>query len=136
VFQWQSPDLNEAQINRLQGIYKELSEIFPDPIKVDNTNNMTPEQAALVRIAVRRNLLMTLLSQEYHWHEVDDCGDYLTAATDNWSALYSNLWNDDFQDEIGETRKFLTDFDAYPIGGSDGEIRHDILPEGWEGYDA
>lgn len=133
---WQSPDLDDAKLARLHEIEAELIELLPASIAPRMTKediaNLTQDQASRIRIAVRRQLLFQLLYQEYHWHEMDDCGDYLTAATDNWASLFDNLWSNDFQNEIEETQKFLLDHEAYPLGGSDGEIRYDILPEGWD----
>jgi hypothetical protein len=136
---WNSPDLDEAKIARLHEIEAELIDLLPvtvaPRITKEEVANLTQDQAARIRIATRRMLMFQLLYQEYHWHEMDDCGDYLTAATDNWANLYGALFMNDFQDEISETQKFLLDYDAYPIGGCDGEIRQDILPDGWEDYD-
>jgi len=136
---WQSPDLDESKVARLNKLMQELGALLPT-----NTIHFHDEDAVIamdemdalkVRIAVRRMLMFHLLQQEVHLHELDDCGDYLTAATDNWATLYTNLFNNDFQNVLEETQRFLTDFDAYPIGGCDGDVRHDLLPDGWEGYD-
>lgn len=127
---WSAPDLDDDKLDRVKEIAKELGELFPAPTALtkEDVANLTEAQAEMVRIHTRRALLHQLLFQEFHMHEMDDCGDYLTAATDNWAALFNNLWSNDFQDEVEETKKFLTDFDAYPEGGSDGEVRYDLIP--------
>jgi len=129
---WAAPDLNEAGISRIQEIVSELDGLWSTPTQFttrDEIDSMTPEQAEMVRIHTRRMLVMQLLYQEFHQHELDDCGDYLTAATDNWAALFGTLWSDDFQDELPITKEFLTNFDRFPEGGSDGEIRYSLLSD-------
>jgi hypothetical protein len=129
---WTAPDLDEAQLNRIKEIITELEGIWNQPVRFTTRaeiDSLTQEQAELVRIATRRMLVMQLLHQELHMHELDDCGDYLTAATENWAALFGMLWSDDFQDELPITKKFLLDFNEFPQGGSDGEVRYDLLSE-------
>jgi hypothetical protein len=129
---WVAPDLTEDQLKRVDELISELEDIFPEPVQlaVEDIRDLTEEQAQMVRLATRRMLVLQLLHQERHWHEMDDCGDYLVAATENWAALYGNLWTDDFQDEVEETKKFLVDSKKYPEGGCDGEIRYSLLPVG------
>jgi hypothetical protein len=131
---WVAPDLTEEQQHRVDQLLNELEELLPQPVQltVEDIRNLTEEQAQAVRIATRRMLVFQLLHQERHWHELDDCGDYLTAATENWAALYGNLWSNDFQNEVEETKAFLTDSEKYPEGGCDGEIRYSLLPVGEE----
>lgn len=108
---------------------------FPDPIKlrIEDIPNLTEEQAMGVFRATRRMCALHLISQETHEHNLDDCGDYLTAATVNWATLQQALWADDFQDLIPEVKLFLQDFvddrdDAkYPREACDGDVRYDIL---------
>ena len=124
------PDLTNAQIQRIREIYAELREILPAPIPFkdeEEIKGMSENRAHQVLRDVRRMLLLQLLSQEHHEHEVDDCGDYLIAATDNWSDLFTAIWTNDFQNLIPEIQKFLLDPEAYPWGGCDGEVRHDLL---------
>jgi hypothetical protein len=126
---WQAPDLNDEGLRTIQRIQNELGELWKAPKKLtaEEIQNLTPEQAMAVRIHVRRVLVFQLLFQEYHMHEMDDCGDYLSAATDNWYCLFTNLWNNDFQDEVEETKRFLKDLNRYPVGGCDGEARIDLV---------
>ena len=127
---WEAPDLTDAQLLRIKGIIEELEEIFPSPTPFKDEAeiaNMTEARAYDVLRATRRLLLHQLLLQEIHEHMVDDCGDYLIAATENWNDLLIQIWQNDFGNLIPETQKFLTDVEAYPLGGSDGEIRHDLL---------
>jgi hypothetical protein len=130
---WEAHDLTPEKIQRLQEIHKELEEIFTAPETFESMEeiwSLTPKRAEEVRIATRRLLLLTLLTQEYHMHELDDCGDYLIAATENWYLLFNNLWVNDFQNEVSETQEFLTNFEKYPWGGCDGEIRYELFGEG------
>lgn len=49
---------------------------------------MTEDQAMLVLRSARRYLLHDLLHQEVSEGMLDDSGDDLTAATDNWAAIH------------------------------------------------
>lgn len=101
---------------------------------------LTFDQAMNVLASARECLIEQLISQRTHAHLLDDCGDYLTAATDNWAKLYGAYFNND-GDEIffvREVKKFLLTFPNdhnndpdgfdYPYGGSDGEIRFTLVP--------
>lgn len=133
---WEAPNLNDDGVATIRRIEEELTELWGDPKKLtaEEIDNLTEEQAVEVRIATRRMLVFQLLLQEYHMHELDDCGDYLMAATENWFSLFNNLWSNDFQNEVEETKKFLTDLEAYPAGGCDGEIRYALI-ENFDGID-
>lgn len=129
---WVSPDLSKEQLQEVQEIYSRLTEIFPDPVVItdeDLEKGLTEDQANLVHIAARRMLLLQMLMQEFHFHRMDDCGDYLTAATDGWDYTFSRPWADDFQNFPDHIKAYLTDMDTYPYGGSDGEVRHSIRPD-------
>jgi hypothetical protein len=128
---WQSPDLTPDQLEEVQQIYARLAEIFPDPVVIteeDLHKGLTEDQAWAVHMAARRMLLLQLLSQEYHRHVMDDCGDYLAAATDGWTAVFTDAWTDDFQFYPAHIKTYLTDRDRYPEGGCDGEVRLSIVP--------
>jgi hypothetical protein len=129
---WSAPDLNDEGKAVIDRVIKDLDGVWASPRRYNTRaeiDAMTSDDAAIIRIAVRRMLAMHLLHQELHMHEMDDCGDYLTAATDNWATLYSRLWSDDFQNEIEVTQQFLTDFNEFPLMGSDGDVRYDLLSD-------
>lgn len=60
---------------------------------------------------------------------LDDRGDYLAAATDNYNRLFHAYWdNDGVEDRVvWAVKQWLKDKDD--IGGSDGEIRFDLFTE-------
>jgi hypothetical protein len=120
----------------------ELARVFPEPPKLNPSDiaNLTPEQAQHVYRATRRALLFQLLYQEYHEHVLDDCGDYLVAALDNFHRLHMELFNNDFANAVETVQHFLNDFCAgvddedlaYPIQASDGDVRFSILPDPYD----
>jgi len=129
---WSAPDLNDEGKAVIDRVLKDLDGVWAAPRRYNTRaeiDSMTNDDAAMIRIATRRLCVTMLLHQELHMHEMDDCGDYLTAATENWATLFDRLWSDDFQDELEITKKFLLDFNEFPLGGCDGEIRHDLLSE-------
>jgi hypothetical protein len=98
----------------------------------DEIRNMTDEQADDVLRFVRRELLNQLMFQEYHEHMLDDCGDYLTAATDGWNYLHDAYFTNDGTDFTSYVQAYLLarhDDDQYPWGGCDGEARYALLSE-------
>jgi hypothetical protein len=129
---WVAPDLNDKGQAVVQNVLKELDGVWATPRRYNTRaeiDAITSDDAAIIRIAVRRMCVMQLLHQELHMHEMDDCGDDLVAATENWAALYGRLFTDDFQNEIEVTKQFLLDFNEFPLGGCDGEIRYALLSE-------
>jgi hypothetical protein len=131
-YMWSAPDLDEKGAATIDRVLKDLNGVWKDVPRFTSQAEIDAidiEAAGRIRIAVRRMCVMQLLHQELHMHEMDDCGDYLVAATDNWATLFSRLWNDDFQNEIEVTKQFLTDFNEFPLMGCDGEIRHDLLSD-------
>ncbi len=120
--------------DRIKPIEQGLMEMLPDPPMFhtrDQIDNLTYEKALEVIRAARRMLLMTLLTQEHHEHMLDDCGDDLAAATDNWATLHRAYFaNDGDPDHVrNDVQKWLLDADNQGLGGSDGEIRFVILSE-------
>lgn len=100
---------------------------------VEQLESLTEEQAMDIMRLARRRLLNLLIGQEYHEHMTDDCGDDLQAATENWWYLWKSYFDNDGTDYVGYVRNWLMnpdDEDCGPtLGGSDGEIRYDILTE-------
>jgi hypothetical protein len=134
---WQSPDLTVEQLATLEKMSQHLSHIFPEPITIteeDLANGLTEDQAWAVHRAARRMLLVHLLHQEFHQHVMDDCGDYLSAASDGWTAVFNDGWMNDFQDYPAHITAYLTDLDRYPVGGCDGEVRLSIIPN-FDGFE-
>lgn len=126
-----APDLN---VEAFTAGKKAVEDALPQPIRFEDwesVENLTEDQAHQVIRAARRMLLEHLLSQELHEHMLDDCGDYLAAATDGWGWLYGVYFNNDGESAtvIEEVKKFLKVDETYPLGGSDGEIRNDLLTE-------
>lgn len=116
----------------IKPIETRLMEILPSPPMFhtrDQIENLTHPQAMEVMRAARRMLLMTLLTQEHHEHMLDDCGDDLSAATDNWEALHGLYFNNDGTDFEVHVKNWLLDEDHVGLGGCDGEIRHNLLSE-------
>lgn len=126
----ETPDMTVEQIDLVCDLAEALFKALPDPVRLteEQIENLSEEDARHVLRAVRRACVTQLLMQEYHEHELDDCGDYLYAASENWFKLFNNVWVNDFTGWVDEVKKFLTDFEAYPEGGSDGEVRFAILP--------
>lgn len=100
---------------------------------------LTFEQAMNVLASARECLIEQLISQRTHAHMSDDCGDYLIAATYNWSTLFTDYFDNDGDETyfIETVKQFLLTppFDNgegiaphFPYGGSDGEIRFTIVP--------
>ena len=125
---WSAPDLTAEAKAEVQAIAERLTQLFPAPPWVD-PNNLTEEDAYTVMRAARRMLVVQLLAQEYHQHMMDDCGDYLAAATWGWQAVFADAWNDDFQGYTDHIRTYLTDLEKYPPGGCDGEVRHALISD-------
>lgn len=95
---------------------------------------MTHEDAMNVLRHVRRVLLVQLMHQERHEHMLDDCGDYLTAATDGWGYLHKLYFENDGDPLLltEGVKRYLTapmDDREFPWGGCDGEARYDLLSE-------
>lgn len=89
--------------------------------------NLTYDQAMWCMRWARRTLLSHLLHQELHEHMLDDCGDYLSAATDNWEHLFNYYFNTDGDEAsfVAAVKDWLQR--AEDIGGCDGEIRFDLV---------
>jgi hypothetical protein len=110
----------------------QLRRTYPQPPTFhtkEEIENLTDDQAMEVMRYVRRMLLDQLLFQEYHEHMLDDCGDYLTAASDNWTWLHDAYFNNDGEGFTDFVINWLTNEKDYPLGGSDGEARFDLLSE-------
>jgi len=80
-----------------------------------------------------RDLLRAELDDDVeHMHWLDDCGDYLFAAIDNYHMLWTYYWENDGDKEavIARVKDFLLSPQdgLFPYGGSDGEIRLTIVP--------
>lgn len=91
--------------------------------------NLTYDQALWCMRWARRTLLSHLLHQELHEHMEDDCGDYLSAATDNWNFFWE-AWDQGDGTEasfVATVKEWLQD--AETIGGCDGEVRFDLVSE-------
>jgi len=129
---WSTYPNGSPEDNELHAITKRLGELLPAPITLtmEEIENLTDEQAYDVYRAARRTCLMQLLHQETHEHDMDDCGDYLAAASENWARLFDNLWSNDFQNLAEYVREFLKE-SPVEWGGSDGEVRFEILPEAY-----
>lgn len=123
-----------SMIDRVTGSLDDKLPAPPVILKAD-IDNITPEQGLEVLRAVRRCLMMQLLHQETHEHMLDDCGDYLTAATENWARLYDSMWCNDFTGSLDEVKLFLNDFVAdeadskYPRLACDGDVRFAIVTD-------
>jgi hypothetical protein len=134
---WQAPDLSIEELATIEKITQRLSEMFPDPTPIpqeDLDRGLTEEQAWAVHRAARRMLLIHLLHQEIHQHVMDDCGDYLTAATDGWNYVFTEAWMNDFQGYPDHIKAYLTDLERYPEGGCDGEVRLSLV-HNFNGYE-
>jgi hypothetical protein len=85
------------------------------------------EHAREVLREARRMLVIQLQSQENHEHMLDDCGDYLYAATENWNRLFSAYWENDGDETafVRAVREFLKESPTEWLG-CDGEIRYDL----------
>ena len=113
---------------------KAVLDSLPELIKFEDwesVDSLDFREACEVVRAARRMLLIHLIGQETHEHMLDDCGDYLTAATDNWNYLHGIYFNNDGDEAvlIAEVKKFLKAEEPYAMGGCDGDIRFDILTE-------
>lgn len=116
----------------LKPIVKGLEEVLPKPILFEarsEIENLTDEQAWEVMRAVRRALLMQLLHQEYHEHMLDDCGDYLEAASFNWNHIWNEFFMNDGEGFTERVKKWLLNETGEGLLGSDGEIRFDLIAE-------
>ena len=95
---------------------------------------LTDEQAMAVLDVVRETLIDTLEAQRNHPHLLDDCGDYLFAATDNWTHLFGRYFNNDGNDFTPYVKQWLlAPLDDW--GASDGEARFVLCPftvDEWE----
>jgi hypothetical protein len=110
----------------------ELVGLMPDPIPFhskEEVEGLTIDRAMEVLAAARRKLVDELLSQESHPHMLDDCGDYLAAATDNWTRLFNAYFLNDGDEMavVQAVQAFLSEPEE-EWGGSDGEIRFNLLP--------
>lgn len=130
---WTTHDEKTSQ--KLLGIEQEIQEILEFPPTTFKTekdiDNLTVEQAEMVIREARRMMLKQALYQETHEHWLDDCGDYLEAATYNWNALYQDVFfmNDGQEEAVIDGVKSFLKMQGFPLGGSDGEIRHYLLSE-------
>lgn len=91
---------------------------------------LTDAQAVAVLDAAREKLIEQLTAQRTHPHLLDDCGDYLAAATDNWSRLFHNYWNHDGEGFVNYVRQFLLE-SPDEWGGADGEVRFELVRFAW-----
>lgn len=85
------------------------------------------EALEIVSMAAERQLSMLHTYRE--GYGLDDRGDYLAAATDNYNRLFHAYWDNDGVSEpfVEAVKAFLKDKED--IGGSDGEIRFDLFTE-------
>lgn len=136
--QWS--DYNEPTQRSIMAIDQRLGEILTRPPtfdSLDQIDNLDHETAKKVIQAARRKLLFQLLSMETHEHWFDDCGDDLQIATENWAYLHDLYFGSDGDPEtvIQGVKQWLDprernkEDDVHSFGGSDGEIRFDLLSE-------
>lgn len=130
-------DITDAGIQlvgQLSDLEKKLTLLIPDPIPFtsrEEVEEMDEARARDVLRVVRRKLMFHLLNQETHEHMSDDCGDYLAAASDNWSTLWNGYNLSDGTDLVAITKRWLLsdpNEGEFPWGGSDGEIRFTLVP--------
>ena len=115
----------EALTNQLGSLLDKPPLVFSDQDEVKDLNYI--QAVEIVRYA-RRVLVLQLLSQETHEHWLDDCGDYLIAATENWYTLFTEVWGADLDE--AETVRIVKEFmQQEPVEwlGSDGEIRFSLF---------
>lgn len=91
-------------------------------------DGLTYDEAISV-IEHARDLLTTILEEDKtHHHWLDDCGDYMAAATENWTRLFALYFDNDGDEKavIDGVKAFLL---ASPNdwGASDGEIRFAVV---------
>lgn len=123
---------DDARRDDLLRAEKALLRLLPDPPHFttrDQIMAMTDDEAMRVMRAARRMLMTQLLYQEYHEHMLDDCGDYLAAATENWANLHAAYFDNDGAGFTTFVQTWLLDADNFPLGGSDGEVRFSLLDE-------
>ena len=129
---WTAPDRTKEQLDRIRAIDAELADMDKDikPMfnSVADIDALTDDQAYTIYRYARRMLISQLLYQEYHYHNVDDCGDYLDAATQAWTHLHDAHFMNDGTDFTEHVKAWLKDKDS--IGGCDGEIRYNLFTEG------
>jgi len=129
---WSTYPSGSPENDELLDITERLSKLLPKPIALtlEGVEELTDEQAYDVYRAVRRTALMQLLFQETHEHDLDDCGDYLAAAIYNLNTVFEIGFTNDFENFANDIRTWLKES---PIewGGSDGEVRFEILPEAY-----
>lgn len=113
------------------------------PIRVFNTREEVETLDEAGAEAVVRNAYDCLRGVVEGCHAViglDDTGDYLAAAIDNYFLLFHAYWDHDGTDFVDAVKRFLltspNDHDndgsfEFPWGGSDGEIRFTLCPW-WE----
>jgi hypothetical protein len=88
--------------------------------------NLTDEEARAVLDAA--SFKVAEMTATYGAYGLDDRGDYLAAAIDNYHRLFHAYWDND-----GDSKAFVTEvknFLSEPVnewGGSDGEIRFAVL---------
>jgi hypothetical protein len=122
---------DEATSVRIRNVYAELHEILVPPAAFstdDEIRALTYDQAYDILIFVRRNLMMELLSQETHNHMTDDCGDYLSAASDAWHDLFE-AYDLGWHDQAAFTRHVRDWLLSTDLGGCDGEPRYSLLSD-------
>lgn len=94
---------------------------------LEEVDSLTEDEATLiVTMAARRQMEMI---RTYGGYGLDDRGDYLAAATDNYNKLFHAYWDNDGVAEyfVPAVVAWLKDKEDW--GGSDGEIRFDLFTE-------
>lgn len=91
---------------------------------------LTEEQAIEILHKARHTLIEHLQGQDSHPHLLDDCGDYLNAATLSWGHLFEAFWSNDgdpvrFTDAV----KAYLRFDTLEELACDGDTRFEVLSE-------
>lgn len=136
-----SPDLDKTGQVTISVVSGYLERAFgPVPIMFrtqEDIANLTDDQALWCLRWARRTLLSHLLHQELHEHMLDDCGDYLQGATENWYKLWKAYFDNDGDEAllIATVKEWLQGSvgDEYGPGsdlyGCDGDIRFEIVSE-------
>jgi hypothetical protein len=104
----------------------------------EQIDSLTYDQARDV-IRAARDLLEVMLNHDRttHEHWSDDCGDYMEAATQNWTRLWNVYFDNDGTEAevIKGVREFLTESPDEWLA-CDGDVRFDILPEIYNEWEA
>lgn len=89
-------------------------------------DDLTDEEALSVLNAASHKVAE--MNATYGAYGLDDRGDYLAAAIDNYHRLFHAYWDNDGQNPAfrEEVKAFLKE-DPNEWGGSDGEVRFNVL---------